>query len=179
MVASKLGFAFTGAEPLGMRQTIPSRVALTRASTVSPAIEIASAAVGHRRHFPELAGVDGQSATMMRGVLDHGPDDVADGLAAHDRAGRKWQGEVLRTARAQKMDRVRVGRFEHLPGGGEGLHTFKGLGVFLKIKVETFPAGCAFDEPIESLGRVCDLLRDRHHAFLRAEPGVGLIENPG
>ncbi len=69
-------------EPPGMRQTVPSRVALTRALNVSPAIEIDSAAVGHRGHFPELAGVDGQSATMMRGVLDHGPDNVADGLAA-------------------------------------------------------------------------------------------------
>jgi len=35
------------------------------------------------------------------------------------------------------------------------------------------------DEPVESLGRVRDLLRDGHHAFPRAEPGVGLIEDPG
>ena len=45
------------------------------------------AAVRHRGHFSELAGVDGQSAAMMRGVLDHRPYDVGDGLAAHHRAG--------------------------------------------------------------------------------------------
>jgi hypothetical protein len=72
------------------RQAAPSEVTLTRALMFPPTIETDSAAVGHQRHFPELPGVDGQSATMMRGVLDHGPDDVADGLAAHDRTGRKW-----------------------------------------------------------------------------------------
>src|ERR1035438_1800982 len=62
----------------------------------SPATEINSAAVGHRGDFSEPAGVDGQSPAMMRGVLDHGPHDVADGLAAHDRAGREWPREILR-----------------------------------------------------------------------------------
>ena len=93
--------------------------------------------------------------------------------------GGSGRGEILRAARAEKLDRVRVGRFEHLAGGGERGHTVEGLGVFLEIEVETFPAGCAFDEPVESLSRVRDLLRDGHHAFLRTEPGVGLIEDPG
>ena len=37
----------------------------------------------------------------------------------------------------------------------------------------------ALDEPVESLSRVRNLLRDGHHAFPRTEPGVGLIEDPG
>src|SRR5260370_36670169 len=57
-----------------------------------------SAAVRHRGHFSELTGIDGESAAMMRGVLDHGPYDVADGLAAHDRTLREWPREILRAA---------------------------------------------------------------------------------
>ena len=51
--------------------------------------------------------------------------------------------------------------------------------MFLEIEVEAFGPGGALDEPVESLSRMRDLLRDGHHAFPRAEPGVGLIEDPG
>ena len=55
----------------------------------------------------------------MRGVLDDGPYDPADGLAAHDRAGRQGLRKSLRAARTDEFDRVCEGRFEHLAGGGE------------------------------------------------------------
>jgi hypothetical protein len=138
-----------------------------------------SAAVGHGGHFSEQAGVDGESATMMRGVLDHGPHDFADGLAAYDRAGREGPREILRAARAEKVDGVGICRCERLAGGGERGYSLEGLGVFLEIEVEACGPGCALDEPVESLSRVRDLLRDGHHAFPRAEPGVGFIEHPG
>src|ERR1017187_7104629 len=130
--------------------------------------EIDSAAVRHRGNFSEQPGVHGQGTAVMRGVLDHGPYDVADGLTTHDRAGR-----------ADEVDRVRVRRFEHLASGGEGGHTRKSLGVFLEIEIKTFASGGTLDEPVESLCRVRDLLRDSHHAFLWTEFGVGLIEDPG
>src|ERR1035437_7921364 len=141
--------------------------------------EIDSAAVRHRGNFSEQTGVHGQGAAVMRGVLDHGPYDVTDRLTTHDRAGRQRPGEILRAARADEVDGVGVCRFEYLASGGEGGHTRKSLGVFLEIEIETFASGSAFDEPIESLGRVSDLLRDGHHAFPRTEFGVGLIEDPG
>src|ERR1017187_5329360 len=54
-----------------------------------------SAAVRHWGHFSELARVDGQRAAMMRGVLHHGTDYFADGLAAHDGTGRERPREIL------------------------------------------------------------------------------------
>ena len=115
----------------------------------------------------------------MRGVLDHGPEEVAGGLATHDRAGRESLGEILRAARADELDRIREGGVEHLASRGERGHTGERLGVFLEIEIEAFGPGDAFDEPVESLGGVRDLLGDGHHAFPRAECGVGLIEDPG
>ena len=125
-----------------------------------------------------MAGVDGQSAAMMRGVLDHGPYDVADGLAAHDRTVREWPREILWAARAEKLDRAGISGFEHLARGGERGHSIERLDVFLEIEIETLRPGCALDKPVESLSRVCRLLRNGHHAFLRPKPGVGLIEDP-
>src|SRR3954447_12587807 len=95
-----------------------------------------SAAVRHRRHFSELTGEDAQSSAMMRGVLHHGPYDVADGLAAHDRTLREWAREILRAARAEKLDCVRICGFEHLARGGEGGHSIERLGMFLEIEIE-------------------------------------------
>ena len=125
-----------------------------------------------------MAGVDGQSSTMMRGMLHHGPYDVADGLAAHDRTLREWPREILRAARAEKLYCVRISGFEHLARGGERCHSIQRLGMFLEIEIETFRPGCALDKPVESLSRVCHLLGNGHHAFLRPKPGVGLIEDP-
>jgi hypothetical protein len=90
--------------------------------------------------------------------------------AAHHRAGREGPREILRAARAEKLDRVGVCRCQHLAGGGERGHSIEGLGVFLEIEVETFGPGCALDEPVESLRRVRDLLRDGHHAFRGRNP---------
>src|SRR5262245_2849253 len=115
---------------------------------------------------------------MMRGVLNHSPYDVADWLAAHDRTIRKWPRQILRAARAEKLDRVRICGFDHLARGGERGHRIQRLGMFLEIEIETFRPGCALDKPVESLSRVCHLLRNGHHAFLRPKPGVGLIEHP-
>ena len=125
-----------------------------------------------------MAGVDGKSSAMMRGVLNHGPYDFADGLAAHDRTVREWPREILRAARAEKLDRVRICGFEHLARGGEGGYSVQRLGMFLEIEIETFRPGCALDKPVEGLSGVCHLLGNGHHAFLRPEPGVGLIEDP-
>ena len=138
-----------------------------------------SAAVGHGGHFSELAGVDGQGAAVMGGVFDHGPYDFATGLAAHDRAGREWARQILRAARAEKVDGVGERRGERLAGGGERGHGLQGSGVFGEIQVETLGPGCALDEPVESLGGVGDRLGDGHHAFHRTESGVGLIEDAG
>src|ERR1035438_4640370 len=107
--------------------------------------EIDSAAVRHRGNFSEQPGVHGQGTAVMRGVLDHGPYDVADGLTTHDRAGRQRLGEILRAARADEVDRVRVRRFEHLASGGEGGHTRKSLGVFLDIESKTAPHAVNLD----------------------------------
>jgi hypothetical protein len=145
---------------------------------VSSATKSNSATVRHRGQFSELAGVDGQSAAMMRGVLDHGPYDVAEGLAAHDRTVREWPREVLWAARAEKLYRVRIRGFEHLARSSERGHSIERFDVFLEIEIETFRPGCAFNKPVESLSRVCHLLRNGHHAFLRPKPGVGLIEDP-
>jgi hypothetical protein len=141
------------------------------------ATEIHSASVRHRGHFSELAGVDRQSSAMMRGVLDHGPYDFADGLAAHHRAFREWPREILRAARAEELDRVCICGFKHLARGGEGGHSIQRLDMFLEIEIEAFRPGCALDKPVESLSHVCHLLRNGHHAFLRPKPGVGLIEH--
>jgi len=116
---------------------------------------------------------------MVRRVLHHGPYDVADGHAAHDRAGREWPREILRGRRTQKADSVCVRCLECLAGSGERGRTLERLCVFLEIEVESFRPGCALDEPVKSLRRVRDLLRDRHHAFLRSEPGVSFIKDPG
>jgi hypothetical protein len=51
--------------------------------------------------------------------------------------------------------------------------------VFGEIEVEAFASRRAFDEPVDRLGRVRDVLRDRHHVWLRTICGVGFIENPG
>ena len=96
--------------------------------------QVISASVGHRGHFPELSGVNRQGAAMVRRVLHHGPYDVADGLSAHDRSGRERPREILRTARTQKTDRVRVCRFECLSGGGERSHTPQGFCGFSKSR---------------------------------------------
>ena len=69
--------------------------------------------------------------------------------------------------------------FEYLAGGGQRGHSRKGTGVFLEIEVETSGPSYALDEPVESLGRVRDELRDGHHVFSRTESGVGLVEHPG
>ena len=116
---------------------------------------------------------------MMRGVLDNGPYDVADGQASHHRAGWEWPGEILGAARAEKPDRVGVCLRQHPAGGVERGHGIESLGLFREIQVEAFAPGRSFDEPVESLGRVRDLLRDGHHAFPRTEPGIALIEDPG
>src|ERR1017187_8838716 len=51
--------------------------------------------------------------------------------------------------------------------------------MFREIEVEAFGPGCAFDEPVEGLRRVRDLLRDDHHALLGTARGVGFTEDPG
>src|SRR5260370_3489263 len=61
--------------------------------------QVISASVWHRWHFPELAGGDRQSSAMVRRVLHHGPYDVPDGQAAHDRAGLASPREILLPAR--------------------------------------------------------------------------------
>jgi hypothetical protein len=73
---------------------------------------------------------------MMRGVFHHGPYDVADRLSAHDRARWERPREILRAARTEKANRVRVCRCELLPGGRERGNSLEGLGVFLEIQVE-------------------------------------------
>ena len=140
---------------------------------------IDSAAVGHGWEFSEQARVYGERAAVVRGVLDDGPYDVADGLAAHDRTGRQRLGELVRAARADEVDRVCEGRFEHLSGGGERGHLPVGLGVFGKIQVEAFGPRGALDKPVDGLRRVRNLLRYGHRFVLRTEAGVGLVEDPG
>lgn len=115
----------------------------------------------------------------MRGVFDDGPYDVADGLAAHDRTGRQRLGESLRAARADEVDRVCEGRFEHLAGGGERGHLRNDLGVLRKIQIEALRPRGAFDKPVDGLRRVRDLVRHGHHFVARTEAGVGLVEDPG
>ena len=113
----------------------------------------------------------------MGGVLNHGPYDVADGLAAHDRTGWERPREILRAARAEKLDRVGICGFEHLARGGEGGYSIQRLGMFLEIEIEAFRPGCALDKPVESLSGMCHLLRNGHHAFVRPKRGVGFIED--
>src|ERR1035441_6698846 len=83
----------------------------TTAALGAPAAGIDSATVGHGWDFSEQSRVYGQRATVMRGVLDHGPYDVADGLATHDRPGRQRLGELVRAARLDEVDRACIGRF--------------------------------------------------------------------
>ncbi len=115
----------------------------------------------------------------MSGVLYHRPYDVTDRLTAHHRTGRQRRSKILRAARPDELHRVRVRCFEHLASGGKGRDIRKVLRVFLEIEIKTFRSGCAFDKPVESLCRVSNLLRRRHHALLWAEFRMGLIKDPG
>ena len=115
----------------------------------------------------------------MRGVLDHGPYDVADGLTAHDGAGRQRTVETFGAERAEEMDGVGVGGCQPLARGGERGDSGKSFAVSLEIEIEAFRTGGAFDKPIEGLGHVRYLLGDGHHAFCWTELGVGLVEDSG
>lgn len=84
----------------------------------SAQFQFRSASVRHHGHLSSQPGVDGEGATVVRGVLYDSPNDVANGLPTHYRAG--WQGlrEFFRVAGADEVHRTRKGRFEHLAGSG-------------------------------------------------------------
>src|SRR5271157_6171545 len=103
----------------------------------------------------------------MRGVLDHGPYDIADRLAPHDRTGWQRLGEFIRAARTDEFDRVSEGLLEPLAGNGERGHLGNTPGVLLEVQIEAFRPRGAFDKPVDRLCRVRDLLRHGHHSVPR------------
>lgn len=138
-----------------------------------------SSTVRHLGNFAEAAGVDRERATVVRGVFYHGPHDVANRLATHDGTWGKRGGELFGSAGAEELDGVRIAGLEHLTCVGEGGHGENGFGHGFEIEIEAFRTRGAFDEPVECVSSVGDLLGDGHHAFARGELGVGFLEDAG
>src|SRR5579872_2607954 len=116
---------------------------------------------------------------MMRCVLDHSPGDITDRLSAHHRT--RWQRfrELLRGMRPEKLNCVRIRLPHPLPRGGKRSNRIHFRRVSREIQIETLRPRCPLDKPLESLGCMRYLLRRGHHAVMRPEIGVWLLQNPG